>query len=250
MGVRTPPLYFRSCITIFILKNLSMHAHIFQHVPFEGPGTISTWLGQKQATITSTRFFEGEIPPPLKGVDLLIIMGGPMSVNDTLQFPWLRMEKESIRRVVDADIPVLGICLGAQLIASALGAIIRQSPIKEIGWFPISGKSCDGCFLFPETLSVFHWHGETFDLPPDAQLLASTAECTNQAFQLADKKVVGIQFHLETTPESLDSIIENCRDDLAEGPKVMFEAEIKEQASSHYTSIHQEMTRLLDFLVS
>lgn len=227
-----------------------MRAQIFQHVPFEGPGTISTWLKTQHAEISYTRFFEGEIPPPLEDVDLLIIMGGPMSVNDMVQFPWLRIEKEFIRRAVEADIPILGICLGAQLIASAQGALIRQNPSKEIGWFPISGKSCDGCFRFPETLTVFHWHGETFDLPPDAQLLASTAECTNQAFQLADKKVIGIQFHLESTPESLDSIIENCRDDLTEGPKIMSEAEMKSQASSHYPSIHQEMNRLLDFLIS
>jgi GMP synthase-like glutamine amidotransferase len=116
-----------------------MRAHILQHVPFEGLGSIESWLKKSGFKITSTRFYESAKLPDLKTIDLLVVMGGPMSVNDEDRFPWLVAEKQFIWDAIAKSKPVLGICLGAQLIASALGAGVYPNKVKEIGWFPIHG---------------------------------------------------------------------------------------------------------------
>lgn len=138
-----------------------MRAHYFQHVPFEGLGSIESWLKKSGFKITSTRFYESAKLPDLKTIDLLVVMGGPMSVNDEDRFPWLVAEKQFIWDAIAKSKPVLGICLGAQLIASALGAGVYPNKVKEIGWFPIHGIESNGqsVFAFPESISVFHWHG-------------------------------------------------------------------------------------------
>ncbi|WP_200821297.1 type 1 glutamine amidotransferase [Oceanicoccus sp. KOV_DT_Chl] len=115
-----------------------MRAHYLQHVPFEGLGSIETWLHTAGYDISSTKLYAAESLPALDGIEMLIIMGGPMSVNDEEQYPWLGNEKTFIQQAIDSGIPVLGICLGAQLIASAMGAKIFANPVKEIGWFPIT----------------------------------------------------------------------------------------------------------------
>ena len=142
-----------------------MHAHVLQHVPYEDIGSIQPWLAARSATVGYTRFFEGAGLPALDGIDLVIAMGGPMSVNDEAELPWLVAEKAFVREAVTRGLPVLGICLGAQLIASALGARVYRNAEKEIGWFPVEAVAgaADG-FRFPDSSLVFHWHGETFDL--------------------------------------------------------------------------------------
>ncbi|MFZ3157950.1 MAG: gamma-glutamyl-gamma-aminobutyrate hydrolase family protein, partial [Smithella sp.] len=179
-----------------------MRAHYLQHVEFEGLGSIASWLEADGYEITNTRLFESAKFPNLKEIDLLVVMGGPMSVNDEDDFPWLVSEKQFIREAINSGKPVLGICLGAQLIASAAGAKVYSNPVKEIGWFPIYGISSQdvSIFSFPPSVKVFHWHGETFDLPSGAIRLAKSDGCENQAFQIG-KPVIGLQFHLETTPK-------------------------------------------------
>ena len=180
-----------------------MRAHYFQHVPFEGLGSIQPWLDAAGYEVTCTRFFESARLPELDDVDFLIAMGGPMSVNDDEALPWLVPEKHFMRRAVKAGKPVLGVCLGAQLIASAMGARVHPQEVKEIGWFPVHGVDGVGStgFRFPGTVEAFHWHGETFDLPPGAVRLAHSDGCENQAFQVG-RSVIGVQCHLETTPET------------------------------------------------
>ena len=172
-----------------------------------------------------------------------------MSVNDEDKFPWLVSEKQFIREVIKSGKLVLGICLGAQLIASAMGARIFPNTVKEIGWFPIHAvHSNDGSvFRFPPSETVFHWHGETFDLPPEAIRLAKSEVCENQAFQLG-KSVIGLQFHLETTPESAREIISHCRDELVASTFIQTEDEILSAKPSRYTSVNQLMGSVLDFL--
>jgi GMP synthase-like glutamine amidotransferase len=226
-----------------------MRAHYLQHVPFEGLGSIGSWLEAAGAEVTATRFYEDAALPPLADVDLLVAMGGPMSVNDESQLPWLVAEKRFVREAVERGVPVLGICLGAQLIASALGARVYPNRLKEIGWLPIEAPPVgrEGLFQLPATLEVFHWHGETFDLPAGSSRLASSAGCKNQAFQLGER-VVGLQFHLETTPESARAIVENCRDELVPSPYVQTEQQLLAADSSRYRAINAVMDSLLAFL--
>jgi GMP synthase-like glutamine amidotransferase len=227
-----------------------MRAHYFQHVPFEGLGSIAPWLISAGFEITSTRFFASAVLPALNEIDLLVVMGGPMSVNDEAELPWLVQEKRFIRQAIEAGKPVLGICLGAQLIAGAAGARIYRNPVKEIGWLPIQGIAANNSavFRFPQTQKVFHWHGETFDLPAGATLLAKSEGCENQAFQLG-RSVIGLQFHLETTPESAREIIANCRAELIPAKYVQTEKEILSAGPEQYQSINQLMGELLTFLV-
>jgi len=170
-----------------------MHAHYLQHVPFEMLGIIEPWLKAEGYEITSTRFYESTLIPDRNEVDFLIIMGGPMSVNDESEFPWRVDEKQYVRSCVEKEKTVLGICLGAQLIASSMGARAYPNPVKEIGWFPVEGMPApDGrAFYFPPSLEVFHWHGETLDLPSGAYHLANSEGCENQAFQLG-RSAIGI----------------------------------------------------------
>jgi GMP synthase-like glutamine amidotransferase len=200
-----------------------MKVHVLQHVPFEGLGSIAGWVDARGARVTWTRFFREARLPALGEVDLLIALGGPMSVNDEAVRPWLRAEKQFVREALTRGIAVLGVCLGAQLIASALGARVVPNPVKEIGWFPIEAveaiQVARGSAPMPRTCTVFHWHGETFELPPGAIRLARSAGCENQAFQLG-RNVVGVQFHLESTPETVRALVHHCAADLVPGPYV------------------------------
>ncbi|MGH7964063.1 MAG: type 1 glutamine amidotransferase [Candidatus Binatia bacterium] len=226
-----------------------MHVHVLQHVPFEGLGSIEVWLMQRGARVTYTRFFDSAPLPALADIDLIIALGGPMSVNDEKQLPWLREEKRFIVEAVASNRAVLGICLGSQLIASALGSRVYRSAEKEIGWFPVFAASAvPGPFAFPASTEVFHWHGETFDLPAGAVRLVSSAACRNQAFQIG-ARVIGLQFHLETTPESARAIISNCGNELVARRYIQTESELRDAPQVHYAGINALMTKVLEYLV-
>jgi GMP synthase-like glutamine amidotransferase len=229
-----------------------MRAHLFQHVTFEGLGSIGSWLESHDAVVTSTRFFENNELPKVDDVDLLIIMGGPMSVNDEKLYPWLIDEKRFIREAIMRGKGVLGVCLGAQLIASSLGSRVYPNREKEIGWFPIQSalpsEENPRLFQFPNECLVFHWHGETFDLPPGAILLARSEVCENQAFQM-DRRVIGLQFHLETTPQTAREIVNNCRDELLPAKFVQPEETILSVKPLRYEEINLLMQDVLSFII-
>jgi GMP synthase-like glutamine amidotransferase len=226
-----------------------MRAHCLQHVPFEGPGHIETWLDTAGYILTYSKLFESVRFPRPESIDLLIVMGGPMSIHDEAEHAWLAPEKSFIAQVIAAGRPVLGICLGAQLIACSQGARVYPNEHKEIGWFPVVGTpSAEGpVFRFPPSLEVFHWHGETFELPPGAVRLAESQACRNQAFQLGPN-VIGLQFHLETTPHSARQIVSNCRHELVAAPFIQTEEAILSAPPEAYQSIHRVMDDLLRFL--
>lgn len=187
-----------------------MRLHCLQHVPFEKPGNIETWVNQKGHSITFTRFFNKEQFPSLNDFDVLIIMGGPMSVHDEKDFAWLKKEKEFVVAAIKENKKILGICLGAQLIAEALGAKVYTNKQKEIGFLPVhfteNALQKNAFTAFTKKETVFHWHGETFDLPNGAVLLASTEACIHQAYFVGNN-IIGLQFHLEVTPEIVKAMI-------------------------------------------
>ncbi|MBI5831847.1 MAG: amidotransferase [Armatimonadetes bacterium] len=226
-----------------------MRVHVLQHVPFEGLGSILAWCQARGATVSFTLFgVSPELPDPDQ-VDLLVILGGPMSVNDEAELPWLAGEKRFVGEMVRAGRAVLGICLGAQLIASALGSPVYPGPHKEIGWHPVFADAGPAeTFAFAAQVEVFHWHGETFDLPTGAVRLAHSAGCANQAFQVG-ARTIGLQYHLETTPESAEAIITHCADELVPAPYVQSEAELRAAPGSRYAAANALMARVLDYLV-
>lgn len=179
--------------------------HCLQHESFEGMAAIKGWLTDHHFDITYTRFYESPALPETDDFDWLIIMGGPMSVNDEKQYPWLKTEKQYIKNAIERDKVVIGICLGAQLIANALGSRVYPNTYTEIGWFPISTNQQSQLGLladFPDCIHVFHWHGETFDLPPGAIHLASSEACQNQIFSI-NNKIIGFQCHMEVDTPAL-----------------------------------------------
>ena len=227
-----------------------MNVHVLQHVPFEGLGSMEPWLRTRGARITCTRFFEETALPPLDDIDLLIALGGPMSVNDEARLPWLRAEKQFLAQAIASGIPTLGICLGAQLIASALGAPVTPNPQREIGWFPLEAISSatPPPVTIPADAPVFHWHGETFALPPGAVCFARSAACAHQAFHRGSY-VVGLQFHLETTPASADALLEHCADELNPVLWVQSAEEIRAAPPENYSRINRLMEQLLEHLL-
>jgi len=229
-----------------------VRVHVFQHVPFEGLGAIEPWLAARDASITSTRFFADPRIPAPDAYDWLIVMGGPMSVNDEIALPWLRDEKRAIDAATGAGKTVLGVCLGAQLIASARGAQVTPNREREIGWFEIERVADPAtnpiARALPSRAEVFHWHGETFALPRGAVHLARSEACEAQAFALGPR-VVGLQFHLETTPESAAALVRHCPEDLAAGRHVQSSDEMLRDAS-RFTRLHAWLDALLDALAS
>jgi GMP synthase-like glutamine amidotransferase len=193
------------------------------HVSFEKLGLIEDWILAKGYSLTEYHLYNDPRLPLIGEFDMLIIMGGPMSVNDDDRYPWLASEKELIKHCRNSAIPVLGICLGAQLIASALGNRIFPGKHREIGWFPVefhqdeeSGKLFPG---LPPKATVFHWHGDTFNLPGGAILICSSAITPVQAF-LADGRLLALQFHLEVKPENISLMINHAGDELVSSPYI------------------------------
>jgi GMP synthase-like glutamine amidotransferase len=225
-----------------------MKLHYFQHVAFEDLADIEDWARLHHHTITATQFYRNETPPDMKTIDGLIILGGPMNIYEEETYPWLAIEKRSIREAIDSGKPVLGICLGSQLIADALGAKVLQNAHKEIGWLPIRFTETAlrlALFTgFPESLTVFHWHGDTYFLPEGAVHLAASDACKNQAF-LYGERVLGLQFHLESNREEIHRMIQHEVADLTEGEYVQSADEILAEGK-YFQETRNILNTLLD----
>ena len=174
-----------------------------------------------------------------------------MGIYDEEEYPWLKREKLFLSKVIQTEKPVLGICLGAQLVADVLGAAVRGNKDKEIGWFPVSRAEDvpeNLHDILPHTQTVFHWHGDTFDLPPHSVRLYSSEACRNQGFVYKDR-VVALQFHLETTKDSAGLLVDNCRQELVEGTWIQTEQQLSEGMGKN-SGIHQTMDGILDYLAT
>jgi GMP synthase-like glutamine amidotransferase len=225
-----------------------MRVHSIEHVPFEDPAGISLWASERGYPLTRTRIYAGDPLPGPGDYDLLAVMGGPMSVHDELEFPWLRAEKECLKLAVARGRSVLGVCLGAQMLSEVLGGEVTKNPEREIGWHQVrltpwamNNRAFTG---IPEEFTAFHWHGETFSVPRGASLVALSDACANQAFAVGGK-LVGLQFHFETTAESMDKLIVHAAADLVPGPYVQTAGQMRD-GTKHLESLKGMLHSLLD----
>lgn len=189
---------------------------VLQHVDCEGLGYFEEPLIKAGLNLKFIKLYEGKTVPDVTNFNALIVLGGYMNVYEEDTYPFLKSEDVAIKETIDANIPYLGVCLGAQLLAKALDAKVYANEVKEIGFYDVelteSGKA-DSLFEgLPANLESFQWHGDTFDLPKGAELLASSKLCTHQAFRY--QNAYGLQFHLETTSKMISQWCELYSDEL------------------------------------
>ncbi len=231
-----------------IQQSKFMKIHYLQHESFESLGCIEDWIKEREYPVSSTRFYQSSVLPNLSDFDFLIVMGGPMGVYDEDKYPWMKDEKLFIRKAIENDKTVLGICLGSQLIAAAMGAKVRRNEYKEIGWFPIQIRNDYKIFNgLPKEIMSAHWHGDTFDIPKGAIHIAESSACKNQAF-IFNEKVIGLQFHLEFTNDSLKELIKNGRKELVKDRYVQTKEEILENPALLNTT-NDLLYQMLDNMV-
>ncbi|MBT9589798.1 MAG: type 1 glutamine amidotransferase [Thiobacillus sp.] len=216
---------------------------VFRHSPTEGPGYFTTFLERHGIPWKLVRIDAGDaVPENLNGISGVCLMGGPMSVNDAL--PWVPPVLALIRQAIAADIPVIGHCLGGQLMAKALGSTVSRNPVKEIGWGDVSITDADAArpWLGEVThpLPAFHWHGETFSLPPGAARILESAWCANQAYVLNDRHI-GMQCHVEMTPELIASWCKNGADEInaSNSPGVQSPEAIQADMATRTAQLHR-----------
>ncbi|MDP4239858.1 MAG: type 1 glutamine amidotransferase [Bacteroidota bacterium] len=230
------------------MKKLSIHT--LTHVPFEGLGCIGQWINKNNHSLTYTHFYENYRLPNLTEIDWLIVMGGPMGVYDEAEHPWLIEEKTFIRQAINNGKTVMGICLGSQLIAEVLGARVYPNQKKEIGWFDVrlteAAKGLPLFNQFEERFPVFHWHGDTYDLPAGSIRLMSSDNCLNQAF-LYRGKVLGLQFHVEVTGQSIKDMVNHGKEELIESPTIQLADQILTE-TAYLEENNHKMFRILDYL--
>jgi GMP synthase-like glutamine amidotransferase len=226
-----------------------MRLHYFQHVPFEDPAFLLTWAKRKGHSLSKTLLYAGEDPCAAPGHDLLVIMGGPANIYEHDKYPWLVREKEAVRTAIDANTYVLGICLGGQLIADVLGGKVTKTRHKEIGWMPLvqtaEASTLSPFDIFPTEYMAFHWHGDTFSVPPGAVLQSSSAACRNQGF-LYKERIIGLQYHIEATDQSVGALIDNCSHELIEAPYIHTADRIRGDTRKFQEAAHSLMERMLD----
>ncbi|WP_333860556.1 type 1 glutamine amidotransferase [Clostridium sp.] len=231
---------------------INIRIHYLQHVPFEGPAGIVKWARKKGHKLTGTHLYNYEVLPHIDEFDFLVVMGGSMNIYEEGDYPWLKYEKQFIKDAIKNNKIVVGICLGAQLIADVLGGKVTKNSEREIGWLSVTFNSMASKYDFfkdfPKEFYVFQWHGDTFStLPEGAECIASSKTCSNEAF-VYKKNVIGLQFHMESTEDSISLLIDNCLDEIKEGGSfVQSEHEIKSKMN-FLNNVNMLMEKLLDEL--
>ncbi|PPD11315.1 type 1 glutamine amidotransferase [Methylophilus sp.] len=188
---------------------------VFRHACCEGAGYLGTFLARHAIPWCEVRIDKGEtVPASVDGFSGIVLMGGPMSVNDDL--PWIPPLLQLIRQAVEKDVPLLGHCLGGQLISKALGGVVSKNPVKEIGWGQVQvadHPAARDWFGDLQGFNSFHWHGETFTVPEGATHVLSSPYCANQAYVMG--KHIGLQCHIEMTPDMVKMWTEQWKNDIA-----------------------------------
>lgn len=230
-----------------------MRAHWLQHVEYEGLGALAGRLAARGIAARRTLVPAGEPLPAADDIDFLVVLGGPMSVNDEATLPWLATEKALIGEVIARGTPVLGICLGAQLMACSLGAAVGPSPEREVGWWPVEAVPPPPAppfpvFPFPPAVTALHWHGEAFALPSGAVRLARSAGCPHQAMQAAPR-AIGLQFHPEADPAWARAVRAHSPGSFAPGPYVMPPADLLADLDERCRAGNSLLDQLLEFLI-
>ncbi len=229
-----------------------MNIHWLQHVPFEGLGRIENWALEKEHRLRCTRLYTDDELPHQDDFQMLVVMGGPMGVHDEEEYSWLGREKKFLQDTIHAQKPVLGICLGAQLLATVLGADVVANEEKEIGWFPVKRNEAVPQVLLevlPSELTVFHWHGDTFSMPDRSVRLYSSSVCINQAFLYGDR-ILALQFHLETTSAGVELLITHCNNELVDEKWIQTDERLLAANEKEYASMDNVLVNILDYLIS
>jgi GMP synthase-like glutamine amidotransferase len=213
---------------------------VFRHAAHEGPGYFADFLNRQHIPHKLVRVDAGDpVPKSLDGISGLVFMGGPMSVNDPLA--WIPQVIRLVQTAIEADIPVLGHCLGGQLMAKALGAPVTRNPVKEIGWYPVSvaESAVARAWLgdLPSTFEVYHWHGETFAIPAGATRILASTHCANQGFVLG--KHLALQCHIEMTPALIADWVREVDGELKPSPTVQGGEEMLRDVESRTRALHR-----------
>lgn len=220
---------------------------IFRHARTEGPGYLANFLDKQHIPWRLVRVDENDpVPERLGKTPAIVLMGGPMSVNDPL--PWIPKILNLVREAVDANRPALGHCLGGQLISKALGGVVTRNPVKEIGWLPVSRVdgtvAADWLDGIAPQVEMFHWHGETFSIPPGATRILESRDCANQAYVIG--KTLGMQCHVEMLPEMVHEWARTGQEEIASCvcPTVQDEKTIIERLEERTAAMHRIADRL------
>ena len=218
---------------------------IVRHAAHEGPGYFAEFLDRHRIPHRLVRVDANDpVPQSLDGISGLVLMGGPMSVNDDL--PWIPHVLRLIQQAVAHDVPVLGHCLGGQLLAKALGGVVSRNPVREIGWLPV--ERVDGPIArewlgdLPARFEVYHWHGETFTVPDGATRILASRDCPNQAYAFG--KHLGMQCHVEMTPALIESWTQTGANELKPSSTV----QTREQMLAHVETKTDQLHRIADVL--
>ncbi len=227
-----------------------MHIQIIIHASFEKPGSILNWILKNNHTYTVTAPYKGESLSENNSYDFLIIMGGPQSPTHFIEYPYLKDEILFTQNAIQKNKPILGICLGAQIIGEALGAKTMRSPNKEVGAFPISLTQegmHDPIFKnFPKQFDVMHWHNDMPGLSDNAVIIAESEGCPRQVVRY-DEKIYGLQCHFEMTRELVDGMLNHCENDL--NPSRYTQASEK-MILTDFESINKKLDFILDYLAN